>query len=311
MSSRSVNRRRQQTPWLHRRSRYILGAIAALGAVLTGYLTISKALGGDAACPVGGCDIVLSSPYASVFGLPLTLFGFLAYGAMMVLALGPLAIKVDDNKELRAKLEEWSWLLLFMGALAMTLFSGYLMYVLTTDIQQVCPYCIVSAVSSLSLLIVTLLGRHWNDFGQLAFTGVLVAVVTLVGTGIVYADVGSPDGGEAAVAGEVPPPIETTSGESEIALAQHLSDIGAKKYSAYWCPHCHEQQRLFGREAFDYINYVECAPDGYNAQPQLCRDAGIQGFPSWEINGELYSGVIPLDQLADISGYTGPRDFKN
>ncbi len=308
--SRSTARRRQQTPWLHRRSRYILGAIAAVGAVLTGYLTVSKALGGDAACPVGGCDVVLSSPYASVFGLPLTLFGFLAYTAMMVLALAPLAIKVDDNKELRTSLEEWSWLLLFMGALAMTLFSGYLMYVLTADIQAACPYCIVSALSSLSLLLVTLLGRYWDDIGQLAFTGVLVAVVTLVGTGIVYADVNQP-GGDAAIAGEVPPPIETTSGESEIALAQHLSAVGAKKYSAYWCPHCHDQQRLFGKEAFESIDYVECDPKGYDAKPQLCQDAGVTGFPSWEIDGELYSGTIPLDQLADLSGYTGPRDFKN
>ncbi|MGF1515593.1 MAG: vitamin K epoxide reductase family protein [Elainellaceae cyanobacterium] len=306
-----MNRRRQQTPWLHRRSRYILGAIAAVGAVLTGYLTVSKLFGDDAACPVGGCDTVLSSPYASVFGLPLTLFGFLAYGAMMVLALGPLAIKVDDNKELRTNLEQWSWLLLFVGSLAMTLFSGYLMYVLTTDIRAVCPYCIVSAVSSLSLLVVTLLGRYWDDVGQLAFTGVLVAVVTLVGTGIVYSDVNSTDETGIEQIGELPPPIETTSGASEIALAKHLSDIGAKKYSAYWCPHCHEQQRLFGQEAFEYVDYVECAPDGYNAKPQMCRDAGVEGFPSWEINGELYSGTIPLNQLADLSGYAGPRDFKN
>ncbi|MGB3612823.1 MAG: vitamin K epoxide reductase family protein [Elainellaceae cyanobacterium] len=308
--SRSTTRRRKQTPWLHRRSRYILGAIAAVGAALTGYLFLSKVLGSDAACPIGGCDIVLSSPYASVFGLPLTLFGFLAYAGMAVLALGPLAVQADSNKDLKTTLEDWSWLLLFVGSLAMTLFSGYLMYVLATDIQAVCPYCIVSAVSSLSLLVITLLGRYWDDIGQLAFIGVLVAVVTLVGTGIVYADVNKP-AGEVAVDGELPPPITTTSGESEIALAQHLSDIGAKKYSAYWCPHCHDQQRLFGKEAFEYIDYVECDPSGANAQPQVCRDAGVEGFPSWEINGELQSGVIPLDQLADLSGYTGPRDFKN
>ena len=305
-----MTRRRKQTPWLHRRSRYILGALAAVGAALTGYLLLSALFETDAACPIGGCDIVLSSPYASVFGLPLTLFGFLAYAGMATLALGPLAVKAETNKDLKVSLEHWSWLLLFMGSLAMTLFSGYLMYILATDIQQVCPYCIVSALTSLSLLVITLLGREWDDIGQLAFIGVLVAVVTLVGTGIVYADVNQPPG-EVAADGEVPPPITTTSGESEIALAQHLSDIGAKKYSAYWCPHCHEQQRLFGKEAFQYINYIECDPSGAKAQPQLCRDAGIQGFPSWEINGELVSGVIPLDQLADMSGYTGPRDFKN
>ncbi|MEB3356484.1 MAG: vitamin K epoxide reductase family protein [Synechococcales bacterium] len=308
-----MSRRRQQnTPWLHRKSRLIIGAIAVVGAVLTGYLTVVKLAGGEATCPVEGCNTVLTSPWASIFGIPLTIFGILAYTSMAVLALGPLVVKPEVNKELRVKLEEWSWMLLFMGALAMTVFSGYLMYVLATQLQAVCPYCIASAIFSLSLLTVTLLGRNWEDMGQLAFTGVLVAVVTLVGTLGVYSGIDGPrttPGG--ALAGEVPPPIETTSGESEIALAQHLTSIGAKKYSAYWCPHCHDQQRLFGEEAFSYIDYVECDPRGQDAQPQLCEAAGVQGFPSWEINGELYSGVRPLNELADLSGYTGPRNFKN
>ena len=36
---------------------------------------------------------------------------------------------------------------------------------------------------------------------------------------------------------------------------------------------------------------------------------GLEGFPSWEINGELDSGVKPLEVLADLSGYQGDREF--
>ena len=40
--------------------------------------------------------------------------------------------------------------------------------------------------------------------------------------------------------------ITTSSGESEIALTQHLKQVGAKMYGAFWCPHCQEQKQLFG-----------------------------------------------------------------
>ena len=112
-------------------------------------------------------------------------------------------------------------------------------------------------------------------------------------------------------AGEAPPVIETTSGESEIALAEHLASLEVKKYGAFWCPHCHAQQTLFGKEAFEKITYVECDPEGQNAQPAACQAAGVEGYPSWEINGELYSGVQPLEALAQLSGYTGPTAFTN
>lgn len=309
-----MRRRRQQLPWIQQNSRFLLGAIASIGAIGTAYLTYIKLSGGSAACPTSGCNQVLSSPYATLFGsIPLTIFGFLAYAGMMTFALAPLAINPETNKALRSKLDNVSWLFLFMGALAMTVFSGYLMYILTTEIKAACTYCIGSALLSLSLLIITLVGRAWDDFGQLVFTGFLVFMVTLVGTLGIYSGVtsaGEASGGQ-RVAENAPPPIATASGPSEIALAKHLQSLGAKKFGAYWCPHCHDQQALFGQEAFSYVEYVECAPDGYETQMDFCRSTGITGFPTWEINGELYDGVRPLNELADISGYEGPRDFQN
>ncbi|HEY9635799.1 MAG TPA: hypothetical protein V6D14_20505 [Coleofasciculaceae cyanobacterium] len=105
--------------------------------------------------------------------------------------------------------------------------------------------------------------------------------------------------------------VETTSGEAEMALAQHLQKINAKVYIAYWCPHCHRQMDLFGKEASNLINRIECSPDGKNAQTEVCYKAGIKAFPSWEINGELTAGVKTLEELADLSGYQGSRGFKN
>jgi glutaredoxin len=80
-------------------------------------------------------------------------------------------------------------------------------------------------------------------------------------------------------------------------------------YSAYWCPHCHEQKELFGQEAAAKLDVIECATDGKNSQASLCQSKAIEGFPSWEIKGQIDSGVKSLQKLADLSGYQGPRNF--
>ncbi len=108
---------------------------------------------------------------------------------------------------------------------------------------------------------------------------------------------------------ETPPVVTTTSTTSSINLAKHLRSTGAVKYSAYWCPHCHEQNQLFGKKAAAQLKNVECAPEGENSQPKLCSEKGISGFPSWEINGTIDSGVKTLEELADWSEYKGERNF--
>ena len=190
----------------------------------------------------------------------------------------------------------------------MMVFSGYLMYLLVTVIKALCIYCLASAIMSTSLFVLSLLGRDWEDSGQLFFLGIIVAMITAVGSLGLYAQAnGSP-----SVADGDPrlgPPITTVSTPGTIDLAKYLKSSGAVMYGAYWCPHCHEQKELFGKEANAELAYVECDAGGINPQPDLCRSKGIQGYPSWEIKGELYSGRQTLDELAEYSGYPGPRNF--
>ena len=107
----------------------------------------------------------------------------------------------------------------------------------------------------------------------------------------------------------VAPLVTTESTPAATALAEHLTSSGAVMYSACWCPHCHEQKELFGKQAAAQLKVVECAPDGANNQADLCRSKGLQGFPSWEINGSIDSGVKGLDTLAELSGYDGDSSF--
>lgn len=104
--------------------------------------------------------------------------------------------------------------------------------------------------------------------------------------------------------------LKTTSTSAEIGLAKHLTSVGAKMYGAWWCPHCHSQKQLFGKQAFSKIKYIECDNRGKKPQQKLCIDANIKGFPTWEINGELYPGVRELEELAELSKYQGNSKFK-
>ncbi|MGQ9865481.1 MAG: vitamin K epoxide reductase family protein [Pseudanabaenaceae cyanobacterium] len=313
-------RKRQTLPWWQRYARPLLAGIAAIGVVVTSYLTVLKFTDNPAACPVAGCSQVLASPYATLFGLPLSLYGLVAYLSMGALAIAPLLVPGETQKELRQKIEAYTWTLLAIGGSAMAAFSAYLMYILAFKIQAACPYCIASAAFSTSLFVVTLIGREWEDFGQFLFLSVITATVTLTAALTVFGNV------EAIAQGPVdspvvtrpvgtPPsdrgwPIQRSSGRDELALARHLKAQGAQVFEAYTCPACHMQKELFGREAFAEIPQVECNPNGHNAQPQQCQAAGVRVTPTWVIQSQKYEGVRTLNELADLTHYQGRREFR-
>lgn len=98
------------------------------------------------------------------------------------------------------------------------------------------------------------------------------------------------------------PGTDSTAQTYEARLAEHLAEQDATMYGAFWCPHCSDQKALFG-DAVDDVPYVECDPEGEDAQPQLCREKNIEGYPTWEIDGELYPGTRSLEELATLTGF--------
>jgi hypothetical protein len=244
---------------------------------------------------------------------------------MAALALGPLALQLETQKQTRDAVEKWTWLGLFAVATAMTVFSGYLMFIMFSQFVTkygpggICYFCLASAIFATTMFVLTLIGHDWEDIGQLLFTWLVVVMVTLVSTLAIYAPINNATpptlGTEEGIYA-----IRNSSSSPEIELAKHLKQIGAKMYAAYWCPHCHDQKELFGKEAMQYLPSIECAPDGQNSQTALCQEVAPKveqqtgqpfGFPTWEINGKYYTGTQSLEELAKVSGYTGARNFKN
>ncbi|MFM2432979.1 MAG: hypothetical protein RLZZ511_4193 [Cyanobacteriota bacterium] len=307
--------------WIQIWARPLMAIVAGLGILDTSYITYEKLTNAGSSICQAGCSTVLNSPYAEVFNQPLALFGLLAYGVVLILAIGPW-IQPQDSPE-RQQLEQTTQLPLTLLAAAMTLFSGYLMYLLIGQIHAVCYFCIASAIFSTTLLGLAIIGQVWESIGQILFPGLITGIVTLVATLAIYAPAQAFDPDMTLIkdrSGNVFFGVKTPSGDAETQLAQHLKATGATMYGAYWCPHCCEQKQLFGQTAMKELNYVECAADGPNGQMETCKAIVPEvekltgekfGFPTWKINGQYYSGRKSLTELSQLSGYKGPQDFQN
>lgn len=84
-----------------------------------------------------------------------------------------------------------------------------------------------------------------------------------------------------------------------VGFTQCLADSGAKFYGAFWCPHCQAQKKMFGSSE-KYLPYIECSTADGQQQLQICKDAGITGYPTWEFaDGSRLSGEVALSVLAE------------
>lgn len=82
-------------------------------------------------------------------------------------------------------------------------------------------------------------------------------------------------------------------------FAKCLTENGVKMYGAYWCPHCKNQKELFDN-SWKYVDYVECSLPNKAGQTQLCRSERINGYPTWEFQGdERVEGELSLQQLSE------------
>jgi uncharacterized membrane protein len=186
--------------------------MAAAGLAVAGYLAVTKLWGAGALfCEAGGgCDVVQSSRYAALLGLPTAL-----WGAGLYAAVGGLAV---------AGLTARRWLIAFLLAVVGLSFSGYLTYLELFGLRAVCGYCLASAAIALALFGIVLFGRPPSTGrrspvrpARVVSLGIMTAVGTVViGAGVFATD--SPPGG---------------AGPQE-ALARHLAGSGAVMYGAYW-----------------------------------------------------------------------------
>jgi uncharacterized membrane protein len=122
----------------------------ALAAALAGfadalYLTVSHYRQAIPPCSIGGCETVLTSRFATIAGVPISLIGVIGYVTLTILLL--LAI---DKRSVR--------LLRWVRALATLSFavSVVLVIVQVFTLHAICLYCMGSAITSTILFLSSL-----------------------------------------------------------------------------------------------------------------------------------------------------------
>jgi uncharacterized membrane protein len=119
-------------------------ALALIGIIDASYDSYAIYTGQLLWCPppIDGCNIVASSPFARVFGVPLGYFGVVYYLCMFGLA----ALLCFDPYSRGLRLG-----VLLYAALGAS-FSIYFMYIQLTFIHAFCIYCLISGVLTFFLL---------------------------------------------------------------------------------------------------------------------------------------------------------------
>ena len=311
-SSRLKSRRRQDlgSKW----ARVTIAILSTVGVIDTGSITLNKwGLIGNLNCLGGleGCDKVLNSPWGNIiqtntYSIPLSLVGLISYFLILLMAILPLTPILKDKNNTISKFAWWGT---FYISISTFIFSLILVSVMIFKIKAFCFFCLLSCLISFSLLLLSVFGGGWEDYGKLFFRGFVMSVAVLL-AGLIWSSSVDPSTKEVSnnIQG-MPPAVIAISSPEKIKLAEHLTQEGAVMYNAYWCPHCHDQKELFGKVAAEKLNLVECAKDGFNNKRELCEAKGITGFPSWEINGSIDSGVKSLKELAELTNYKNSKDF--
>jgi len=124
---------------------YILIAflvISGIGILDALYLTSNYFSGGIPPCTTGGCETVLTSIYATVFGFPVSLFGLLYYLSLFTL----ITIYRERTKYMLLTFA-------FITTSGGLLFTLYLLYLQFFVIEALCQYCLLSAAITTTLFI--------------------------------------------------------------------------------------------------------------------------------------------------------------
>ena len=126
---------------------YFMLALTLIGIADAAYVARGNYNGAPLWCPIlDGCNTVVNSPYSRVFGVPMSYFGFIYYVFMFGLAARIAFDPFSNSLRFRAILYA------ALGAVS----SIYFMYLQLGFIHQICSYCLISAVTSLLLLLAAL-----------------------------------------------------------------------------------------------------------------------------------------------------------
>ena len=261
-----------------------LAILGLIGAVVMGYLVYLhySSSGESSFCNIGeglSCDIVNKSIYSKIFGIPMSILGFLYF-------IGVFWVSIwKYNRDYLKKLAFFS--IAFLGP------SLYLTAIEIFVLDNICVFCEFSKVLMIVVIIASLVLMKPEKMESRLMAGAVVLAILLAGVSYISHRSNVPSGKYAEFAG-------------------CLYDEGFIMYGSLGCSFCAKQRAMFG-DAFEYILEIECDPRYEGHDVERCVAKKIAHTPTWiqeDADGnELFrfpAGVVELEDLSAQSGCALP-----
>lgn len=141
--------------WPHTKGFYTFIVFIAMGGLgVSSYIYYTKKVGKNLVCPVGSnCDVVIRSKYSKFLWIPLEYLGMFYY-SIIIIAYTTLIF----TNNILPKLFLFSLAIMTLGAF---LFSLYLLFVQAFLLRQWCIWCLLSAMLSITIFIVSLVNVNF------------------------------------------------------------------------------------------------------------------------------------------------------
>lgn len=249
---------------------HVIMALLLMAVAVSGYLTYTHYAESSVYCLLlqsNDCEAVLGSSYSLFLGIPVAFLAGLLYLILLYFCWKALR-KEEMRSKYGRKIAKYSSIAVIA--------AGYFNIIMFFKLKALCTWCEINHGIGIAVFVLSLfLFYSFSAKKTFFWTAALLSI------GIVTAFIPS---------------------VSHDQLAQCLHDNNVTMYGAYWCPHCADQKRMFGK-SFSRINYVECAVPGSDEPTVHCKKAEIQSYPTWiRADDNRLSGIIPLSQLAEWAG---------
>lgn len=257
--------------------RKIIILLSLAGLAIMTYLTYIHFAKAKSFCDLSetvSCDVVTTSIYSEVFGIPISILGLGYFALVFFLMTFKYSTKI------------------YRGLVMLTLFclvpSLYLTATEIFFIKAFCPLCETSKVIMFGILITAGLAVG-KKLAETLKMSVPILIAGLVTAGVLYfAQTG------------------TLVKRDYTPLAEALNAKGVVYYASFKCNNCKRQEKLLG-DAYKLLNHVECHPEGPNGQPELCLEKKIDHTPTFLIEKDGVEmvrkvGLQSIEELSELAG---------
>lgn len=258
--------------------RAFIAIFAILGLSVMSYLTYLHFTQAQSFCDFSAelsCDVVTTSIYSEVFGIPVSIMG-MAYFALIAL----VAVFHKKKSAFRA--------LVFLTVFVLVP-SLYLTMTEALFIGSFCVLCETSKALMVLILIIAVVALT-KEKESISFREVAPLIIAgLLATGITY--FAQQSGGTKADYSE---------------LISCLNDKGVIYYKSVKCSNCRRQEQALG-PAYPKLNSVECHPEGKDPKPELCLQKSVTKTPMFiiENDGVEVGRVVGIQRPNELASFAG------